>query len=91
MYICCALVVGIKDSVSQNARCSSKKEIARSFTFAKNLIRIIQGVLGTGMRTEGRVVMYFFLQQQCRSLCGQQCRYKKIKTRTVSRNPKSNS
>jgi len=26
MYICCALVGVIKDSVSQNARCNSKKK-----------------------------------------------------------------
>jgi len=26
MYICCALVGAIKDSMSQNARCNSKKK-----------------------------------------------------------------
>jgi len=32
MYICCALVGTIKDSVCQNARCNNKK-IALSFAF----------------------------------------------------------
>jgi len=40
--------------------CASALRIVRSFTFGRTLSGIIQGVLGAGMGTEGRVVTYFF-------------------------------
>jgi pantothenate kinase len=45
MYICCALVGAIKDSVSQNARCNSGKKVIDNIFFLNSRNELITIVI----------------------------------------------